>query len=67
MLKITIKEVISLSLSNFIKDILNIQDDNISFPEKDFYQIIQKDNLLIKVFKKQHLDIQILVILKSTY
>jgi transposase len=67
LLKITIKEVISLSLSNFIKDILNIQDDNISFPEKDFYQIIQKDNLLIKVFKKQHLDIQILVILKSTY
>ena len=67
MLKITIKEVISLSLSNFIKDILNIQDDNISFPEKDFYQIIQKDNLLIKVFKKQHLDIQILVILKSAY
>ena len=40
-----------MSLSNFIKDILNIQDDNISFPEEDFYQIIQKDNLLIKVFK----------------
>ena len=40
-----------MSLSNFIKDILNIQDNNISFPEKDFYQIIQKDNLLIKVFK----------------
>jgi len=59
--------VISLSLSNFIKDILNIQDDNISFPEKDFYQIIQKDNLLIKFFKEQHLDIQILVIFKSTY
>ena len=59
--------MISLSLANFIKTILNIQDDNISFPEKDFYQIIQKDNLLIKVFKKQHLDIQILVILKSTY
>ena len=59
--------MISLSLSNFIKDILNIQDDNISFPEKDFYQIIQKDNLLIKFFKEQHLDIQILVIFKSTY
>ena len=59
--------MISLSLFNFIKDILNIQDDNISFPEKDFYQIIQKENLLIKVLKKQHLDIQILVILKSTY
>ena len=43
--------MISLSLSNFIKDILNIQDDNISFPEEDFYQIIQKDNLLIKVLK----------------
>ena len=40
-----------MSLSNFIKDILNIWDDNISFPEEDFYQIIQKDNLLIKVFK----------------
>jgi len=43
--------VISLSLSNFIKTILNIQDNNISFPEEDYCQIIQKDNLLIKVFK----------------
>jgi len=34
--------VISLSLSNFIKTILNIQDDNISFPEEDYCQIIQK-------------------------
>ena len=43
--------MISLSLSNLIKTILNIQDNNISFPEEDYCQIIQKDNLLIKVFK----------------
>ena len=49
--KITIKEVISLSLSNFIKTILNIQDDNISFPEENYSQIIQKGNYVIKVFK----------------
>ena len=40
-----------MSLSNFIKTILNIQDDNIVFPEEDYYQLIQKDELLIKVFK----------------
>ena len=34
--------MISLSLSNFIKTILNIQDDNISFPEENYCQIIQK-------------------------
>ena len=43
--------MISLSLSNLIKTILNIQDNNLSFPEEDYCQIIQKDNLLIKVFK----------------
>ena len=43
--------MISSSLSDFIKSILNIQDNNISFSEEDYYQIIQKDNLLIKVFK----------------
>ena len=43
--------MISLSLSNFIKTILNIQDDNISFPEEDYCQIIQKDNYVIKIFK----------------
>ena len=43
--------MISLSLSNFIKNILNIQDDNISFPEEDFCQIVQKGNYVIKVFK----------------
>ena len=43
--------MISLSPSDFIKNILNIQDNNISFPEEDYCQIIQKDNLLIKVFK----------------
>ena len=40
-----------MSLSNFIKTILNIQDDNISFPEEDYCHVIQKDNYLIKVFK----------------
>ena len=40
-----------MSLSNFIKTILNIQDDNISFPEEDYCQIIQKGNYVIKVFK----------------
>lgn len=39
-----------MSLSNFIKTILNIQDHNISFPEENFYQIIQKGNSVIKVF-----------------
>ena len=43
--------MISLSLSNFIKNILNIQDDNISFPEEDYCQIIKKGNYLTKVFK----------------
>ena len=43
--------MISLSLSNLIKNILNIQDDNISFPEEDFCQIFQKGNYVIKVFK----------------
>jgi len=43
--------VISLSLANFIKTILNIQDDNISFPEENYSQIIQKGNYVIKVFK----------------
>ena len=50
-LNITIKEVISLSLSNFIKSILNIQDNNISFPEEDYCHVIQKGNYLIKIFK----------------
>ena len=43
--------MISLSLSNLIKTILNIQDDNISFPEENYCQIIQKGNYVIKVFK----------------
>ena len=43
--------MISLSLSNFIKSVLNIQDDNISFPEEECYQVTQKGNYLIKVFK----------------
>ena len=40
-----------MSLSNFIKTILNIQDDNISFPEEEYYQVIQKGDYLIKVLK----------------
>ena len=40
-----------MSLSNLIKNFLNIQDDNISFPEEEYYQVIQKDNYLIKLFK----------------
>ena len=43
--------MISLPLSNFIKTILNIQDDNISFPEEDYCHVIQKGNYLIKLFK----------------
>ena len=40
-----------MSLSNFIKTILNIQDNNISFPEEEYCQVIQKGNRLVKVFK----------------
>ena len=43
--------MISLSLSNFIKTILNIQDNNISFPEEEYCQVTQKGNYLVKVFK----------------
>ena len=43
--------MISLSLSNFIKTILNIQDNNISFPEENYCHVIQKGNYLIKLFK----------------
>ena len=43
--------MISLSLSNLIKNFLNIQDDNISFPEEEYCQVIQKGDYQIKVFK----------------
>ena len=43
--------MISLSLSNFIKTILNIQDNNISFPEEEYCQVTQKGDYRIKVFK----------------
>ena len=43
--------MISLSLSNFIKTILNIQDNNISFPEEEYYQVTKKGDYQIKVFK----------------
>ena len=43
--------MISLSLSNFIKSILNIQDNNISFLEEDYCQVIQNGNYVVKVFK----------------
>ena len=40
-----------MSLSDFIKNILNIQDKNISFPEENYLQIIKKKDFFIKVFK----------------
>ena len=40
-----------MSLSNFIKTILNIQDDNTPFPEEEYYQVTQKDDYLIKIFR----------------
>lgn len=43
--------MISLSLSNFIKTILNIQDNNISFPEEEYCQVTQKGNHIVKIFK----------------
>ena len=43
--------MISLSLSDFIKNILNIQDKNISFPEENYFQIVKKNDFFIKVFK----------------
>ena len=36
---------------NFIKAILNIQDNNIFFPEEEYYQIIKENDYLIKIFK----------------
>ncbi|WP_204639034.1 ISL3 family transposase [Fusobacterium periodonticum] len=43
--------MISLSLSNLIKNFLNIQDNNISFPEEEYCQVTQKSDYRIKVFK----------------
>ena len=40
-----------MSLSDFIKSILNIQDNNISFPEEEYCQVTQKGDYLLKVFK----------------
>ena len=40
-----------MSPSDFIKNILNIQDKNISFPEENYLQIIKKKDFFIKVFK----------------
>ena len=40
-----------MSLSNLIKNFLNIQDDNISFPEEEYCQVTQKGDYRIKVFK----------------
>ena len=40
-----------MSLSNLIKNFLNIQDDNISFPEEEYCQVTQKGNHLVKIFK----------------
>ena len=43
--------MISLSLSNLIKNFLNIQDNNISFPEEEYRQVTKKGDYRIKVFK----------------
>ena len=40
-----------MSPSDFIKNILNIQDNNISFPEENYFQIVKKKDFFIKVFK----------------
>ena len=40
-----------MSLSNLIKNFLNIQDNNISFPEEEYCQVTKKDDYQIKVFK----------------
>ena len=40
-----------MSQSDFIKSMLNIKDDNISFPGEEYYQVIQKGNHLVKIFK----------------
>ena len=43
--------MISLSLSNLIKNFLNIQDNNISFPEENYFQIVKKRISLLKFLK----------------
>ena len=43
--------MISLSPSDFIKNILNIQDNNISFPEENYFQIVKKRISLLKFLK----------------
>ena len=43
--------MISLFLSNLIKNILNIQDNNISFPEEEYCQVTKKSDYQIKIFK----------------
>ena len=40
-----------MPLSNLIKNFLNIQDNNISFPEEEYCQVTQKSDYRIKVFK----------------
>ena len=43
--------MISFFLSDLIKSILNIQDNNISFSEEECCQVTQKGDYLLKVFK----------------
>ena len=43
--------MISLSPSDFSKNILNIQDKNISFPEENYFQIVKKKISLLKFLK----------------
>ena len=40
-----------MSLSNLIKNILNIQDNNISFPEEEYCQVTKEGDYKNKVFK----------------
>lgn len=51
-----------MPLSNFIKNILNIQDNNISFPEEEYYQVNKIDefhivNLLNRAFNQTRISI----------
>ena len=49
--------MISLSLSNFIKTILNIQDKNISFPEENYFQIVKKKRISLLKFLRDFLNL----------
>ena len=46
-----------MSLSNFIKTILNIQDKNISFPEENYFQIVKKKRISLLKFLRDFLNL----------